>query len=202
MWYFDLSKGSEYFHHDTIIYSSAENKHDPNDNFAPPLLDLPIMSLCLAAFFLCICLLKFFSIIKRWYIENFITTGLMCTLSNWLAGGGMVPGGGMFRKKEVALPRKSSDDSWSLLFEKALSYSICSGNANAVGTLNHICEWYTLKYKNTGNKTRKIMHIFYLILISNLNLNQVSGYVCNLYLHGKLPCWSGSPNELWLYSTL
>lgn len=152
VWHFHLSKGSQYFfYHNTpsLFISRKQTWLQMKGNIALRLPDLPKMS-CSAVFFLSMCRFTFLFIRSR-YIGNFSSTSLTCTLSNWLADGGVVAGGGMVQKGEVASPHKSSDGSWSLLFEKASSCSTCSGNANVVGTSNHICEWYTLKYKNTGN---------------------------------------------------
>lgn len=136
----------------------------------------------------------------------------MCSLSNWLTGGGMVAGDGIVQKRETASLHIFSDDSWSPLFEKASSCSICSGSANVAGTLNHICEWYTLKCKNTTNMIRTTS-MFQYFTFNFMRINQIrllmmqviirlSKIVCELYLHEKLPCWNGTPNELWLCWTL
>lgn len=69
------------------------------------------MSLCSAVFFLSMRRFTFFLFIRSRHIGNSTSTSLMCTLSNWLAEGGMVAGGGMVQKREVALPHKSSDGS-------------------------------------------------------------------------------------------
>lgn len=45
---------------------------------------------------------------KYFYLQE---AGLMCTLSNWLTGGGMVAGGGIVQKREIASLHIFSDDS-------------------------------------------------------------------------------------------